>query len=93
MAAINKCNKESGNPMRLCGESTGFPAEKTAHCPLTLVRPGDNWMTEEIIQKTREVWSAVYGWIISDEEAQTILREVKTIGEVLIQAAKEMESD
>ena len=58
----------------------GEPPER----PLSLA-----WISEEILAKTREVWSKAYGRVVSAEEAVEILRNVKNLAEVLYRARKE----
>lgn len=47
------------------------------------------WMSEELIAKTRRVWSPLYGRVISADEAVEILSNVKRLAEVLLRAERE----
>jgi hypothetical protein len=49
------------------------------------------WMSEELIAKTRRVWSPLYGRVISVEEAVEILSNVKHLADVLLRAEREKE--
>jgi hypothetical protein len=42
------------------------------------------WITDELVEDTRRVWSPVYGRVLSDEEAVEILTNVKRFAEVIL---------
>ena len=44
------------------------------------------WMTDELLDDTRRVWSKAYGRVISADEAVEILTNVKRFAEVLLKA-------
>lgn len=82
-------------PDAVVEESTGLSGEnEQAECveatgprPLSLA-----WISEELLAKTIDVWSANYGRPISEDEAVEILMNVKRLAEVLVDARKEMDS-
>ena len=62
------------------GELTGFGRQ--AEAPVTppaapLVPESEAWITAELIEDTRRVWSKAYGRLITPEEAVEILVNVK----------------
>ncbi|MEX0643373.1 MAG: hypothetical protein WD468_11760 [Pirellulales bacterium] len=82
-------------PGAVVEESTGLSGEnEEAECveapdlrPLSMA-----WISEELLAKTIDVWSANYGRPISEDEAVEILMNVKRLAEVLVDARKEMDS-
>ena len=46
------------------------------------------WISDELLAKTRRVWSTAYGRPISTEEAVEILTNVKRLAEVLVKAKR-----
>ena len=48
------------------------------------------WISDELLAKTVDVWSANYGRPISDDEAVEILMNVKRMAEVLLETRKEV---
>jgi len=42
-----------------------------------------SWMSKELVEKTRAVWSKVYGRSVSEFEAVQILRNVKRLAELV----------
>ena len=46
------------------------------------------WITDDLLRKTRRVWSKVYRRPIDDDEATEILMNVKRFAEVLLKAAE-----
>ena len=46
------------------------------------------WITGELLNRTRQVWSRVYGRPIDEREALEILLNVKRFAEVLLKIAK-----
>ena len=74
-------------------ESTGLPAPLEEHdqgpaCQRPL---SAQWITDELLEQTRNVWSKMYGRIISANEAVEILMNVKRLAEVFIEADQEGE--
>ena len=53
-----------------------YPAQAVR--PLSLA-----WITDDLLDQTRKVWSSEYGRVISEEEAVEILMNVKRLAEVL----------
>lgn len=47
------------------------------------------WISEDLLIETREVWSKAYSRVLSNEEAIEILMNVKRMAEVLIEMQKE----
>ena len=47
------------------------------------------WISEELLQSTRRVWSKVYRRPVGEEEAQEILMNVKNVAEVVLKATSE----
>ncbi len=46
------------------------------------------WITDELLNRTRQVWSRVYGRPIDEREALEILLNVRRFAEVLLKIAK-----
>lgn len=74
------------------------PLELTGQTPPDVAHGGGSaperplslaWVSEELLARTREVWSKAYGRVVSAEEAVEILRNVKNLAEVLYRARKE----
>lgn len=54
------------------------------------IRPfSQAWITDALIEKTRRVWSKVYGRVVTAEEAVEILVNVKRFAELLVQIKRE----
>ena len=53
-----------------------YPAQAVR--PLSLA-----WITDDLLDHTRKVWSSEYGRVISEDEALEILMNVKRLAEVL----------
>ena len=71
---------------------TGLPARETEHVqpstraggrPLSMA-----WMSDDLLAKTRRVWSRAYGRPVSEEEAVEILMNVKHMAEALTRAKR-----
>jgi hypothetical protein len=45
-----------------------------------------SWISDDLLAKTRRVWSRAYGRLISEEEAVEILMNVKRMAETLMKA-------
>lgn len=56
----------------------------TSRRPLSLA-----WITDELIEDTRRVWSRAYGRVLSADEAVEIIMNVKRLAEVLLKAQRE----
>lgn len=48
--------------------------------------PSTAWITDELLERTRQVWSRVYERPIDEAEAVEILMNVKRFAEVLLKA-------
>jgi len=59
-------------------------SEAVSDRPLSLA-----WMTDELIDETRRVWSRAYGRVLSAEDAVEILANVKRFAEVLLSVQRE----
>lgn len=77
-AAENICQESPESP-GLCAPS-GHPVEG----PLSA-----KWITNELLERTRRVWSEVYQREISTDEAVEILINVKNLAEVLLDIEEE----
>ena len=73
-------------------ETTGFPCGNRHHVlvsegiagrPLSLA-----WITDELLEYTRAVWSRAYGHEVSENEAIEILVNVKRLAEFMYKAAE-----
>jgi len=62
----------------------GNPGETAGH----LVPPEQGWITGELIEDTRRVWSKRYGRPITSEEAVEILVNVKRVAEAFLKAMR-----
>jgi hypothetical protein len=47
------------------------------------------WVSPELLERTRTLWSRRYGRILSAAEALEILRNVRRLAEVVSEAGKE----
>lgn len=47
------------------------------------------WMTDELIDETRRVWSKAYGRVLAAEEAVEILMNVRRLAETMLRAQRE----
>ncbi len=47
------------------------------------------WISDELLEETRRVWSKAYGRVLSAEEAVEILMNVKAVAEVLVKPRPE----
>ena len=82
--------------MEFLPEQTGFPHDVEHHDPV----PGADsrrplsiaWISDELIEETRRVWSPMYGRAISADEAVEILMIVKRFAEVLLRAGQQERS-
>ena len=74
-------------------ESTGLPApdEELRQGPACQRPLSAEWITDELLEHTRKVWSKMYGRVISPDEAVEILMNVKKLAEVLMEAEQEGE--
>ena len=77
----------SDQPESVGGQSDGAGCvsdEEQTLRPLSLA-----WMTDELIDRTRAVWSRAYGRDISEAEAVEILSNVRRFAEVVIRLHRE----
>lgn len=70
-------------------ESTGFPrppeVQGQGEPAVTGGRPvALAWITDELIEKHRRVWSRMYGRVISEAEAIEIIMNIKRFGEAIL---------
>lgn len=61
--------------------------------PQPLRAEAEAWMTDELIEETRRVWSKGYRRVITVEEAVEILANVKNAAEAFMDAALEGQSE
>ena len=52
--------------------------------------PRPAWITDALLAETVEVWSEAYGRPLDEEGAVEILRNVRRLGEALLDAKREM---
>ena len=76
--------------MKISSEKTGFSARKTDHVQCSKRADGRPlsmaWISDDLLAKTRRVWSRAYGRLISEDEAVEILMNVKRMAETLMKA-------
>lgn len=79
--------------MQALAQSAGFPRENEHHDEVPEAdrrRPlSMSWITDELIDETRRVWSPEYGRVLSADEAVEILMNVKRLAEVLLKIQRE----
>jgi hypothetical protein len=52
--------------------------------------PRPAWISDALLAETIEVWSEAYGRPLDEDDAVEILRNVKRLGEALLDAKREM---
>ena len=81
-------------PAKTASELTGFSGqdEEGVTGPRRERRPlSMAWISDELLARTIDVWSANYGRPISEDEAVEILMNVKQLGEALLKARREVD--
>ncbi len=63
--------------------SSGGPDEVRVSMAADRSTPSVAWITDELLERTRQVWSQVYQRPIDEREAVEILMNVKRFAEVL----------
>ena len=63
-------------------------AENQGELTGNLVPPEQGWITGELVEDTRRVWSKRYGRLITPEEAVEILVNVKKVAEAFMKAMR-----
>jgi len=63
-------------------------AENRGELTGNLVPPEQGWITGELVEDTRRVWSKRYGRLITPEEAVEILVNVKNVAEAFLKAMR-----
>ena len=53
-----------------------------------MVPPEQGWITGELVEDTRRVWSKRYGRLITPDEAMEILVNVKNVAEAFLKAMR-----
>ena len=77
-------------PMQNHPTLTGFTSETGHHDQVPRERPMSlAWISDELLEQTRLVWSAIYGRTLSNDESIEILVNVKRFAEVLMNAEEE----
>ncbi len=75
-------------------ELTGFPRASGPddQGPGTALErpPRPAWISDALLAETIEVWSEAYGRPLDEDDAVEILRNVKRLGEALLDAKREM---
>lgn len=64
-------------------EQHGPVPDASVECPLSAA-----WITDELVEATRRVWSPVYGRVLSADEAVEILVNVKQFAAVLLKTRR-----
>lgn len=67
-------NPEKSTGFLLEASAYGAPQEAARECPAPPA-----WVTDELLARTREVWSAAYGRPVGEEEAVEMLVNVKRL--------------
>jgi len=73
--------------MEKARELTGLSAANEApeRAPASALPPlSADWIDEDLLQETREVWSKAYGRVITPDEAVEILMNVKRLVEAFL---------
>jgi hypothetical protein len=70
-------------------ESTGFPRRPEVQGEREPVEAGGRpvalaWITDELIEKHRRVWSRMYGRVITEAEAIEIIMNIKRFAEAIM---------
>lgn len=81
-------------------QSLRFPTGLSAPDQLSVSQSGDfsgdalyrSWMTDELVEDTRRIWSPVYGRDISKDEAMEMLTNVKRFAESLLNIQRSLNS-
>jgi len=71
-------------------DRTGLTGAQSEHAPTPGQPPRAGWMTAELVEHTRRVWSKWYGRIIAEQEAVEILQGVRRLSEVVLEAEKKL---
>ncbi len=79
-------------------QSSRFPTGLSAPDELSVSPSGDrcgdalyrSWMTDELVDETRRIWSPIYGRDVSKEEAMEMLTNVKRFAETLLKVQRSM---
>ena len=69
---------------------TGISNKNTVSDDMSMSAPCSvQWISEDLLIETRNVWSKAYSRVLSNEEAIEILMNVKRMAEVLIEMQRE----
>jgi hypothetical protein len=73
---------------------TGFTRPTEVQGQGSFTEPGDRplaiaWITDELIEKHRRVWSEMYGRVITEAEAIEIIMNIKRFAEAILYAASQ----
>jgi hypothetical protein len=79
-------------------QSSRFPTGLSVPDELSVNQSGDrrgdavyrSWMTDELVDETRRIWSPIYGRDVSKEEAMEMLTNVKRFAETLLKIQRNM---
>jgi len=84
-------DKDAACAMANLASSTGFPRRVEVKVQGEAVAGGRPlalaWITDELIEEHRRVWSRMYRRVISEEEAIEIIMNIKRFAEVVLDAA------
>jgi hypothetical protein len=78
--------------MQIPAQSAGLTPENEHHgdVPKSSRRPlSVAWITDELMDETRRVWSPEYGRVLSNDEVVEILTNVKHFAEMLMKINRE----
>lgn len=81
--AIVNPAESTGFPRAPEVQGEGEPAEAGGR-PLALA-----WITDELIEEHRRVWSRMYGRIITEAEAIEIIMNIKRLAEIVLESLKQ----
>ena len=80
-------DKPPETPLEDSAKSLGFSPQTGPHGVRTPLSAA--WISDELLQRTRDVWSTVAGREISADEAVEILINVKNLAEFLLDMKQE----
>ena len=85
MSAFN----DIANPASSGGDMTGFSSpDEQGVCVLDRRPLSLSWMTDEMLEATRQLWSQRYERDLSTEEAVEILQNIKRFAEMLLERSE-----
>jgi len=70
-------------------ELTGLSAPHEEHGQAFQPPKAAGWMSQELVEQTRQLWSRIYGRILSEQDAIEILTTVHRLAEVVLAAQQQ----